>query len=511
MATQMANEMIINVPVMVPMQAGVQAAQSMIPAYPEFILGISIAIIMMVDLFLPKERKVVLVWLALIALALTGIMSCALLASGARAYAFTNMFVADPMANLLKIGSCIAVGATFIYSRRYLLERELLTGEFVILSLFALLGIMVMISSNHFVLLYLGLELLSLSLYAMVALNRDSAVSTEAAIKYFVLGALASGLLLYGLSMVYGGTGDLDISVVAKSIASGQAKKQMVLFGLVFIVAGLAFKLGVVPFHMWIPDVYHGAPTAMTLMIAAAPKLAGFAIAIRLLVNGLIGVAADWQAMLMIMAVLSMGLGNLAAIAQTNLKRMLAYSTISHMGFLLLGLLSGVVDGNRLNAVDAYSSALFYAIVYVLTTLASFGMILLMARKGFEAENLDDFRGLNTRNPWFAWMMLIVMFSLAGIPPTAGFYAKFAVLQAAVGANLVWLAVVAVLFSLVGAFYYLRMIKVMFMEEPADTAPIASDRAAHALLSVNGLALLFLGLAPGALMTLCLNAMKASI
>ena len=509
-ATQM-NEMVINVPVLIPGAGMAQQAQSMLAAYPEFILGIGIAVIMMVDLFLPKERKVVLVWLALVTLALTGVMSCALLASGARGVAFTNMFVADPMANLLKIGACISVGVTFIYSRRYLIERDLLTGEFVILSLFALLGIMVMISSNHFVLLYLGLELLSLSLYAMVALNRDSAVSTEAAIKYFILGALASGLLLYGLSMVYGATGDLDINVIAKAIASGQAKQPMVLFGLVFIVAGLAFKLGVVPFHMWIPDVYHGAPTAMTLMIGAAPKLAGFAIAIRLLVNGLIGVAADWQSMLIILAVLSMGLGNLAAIAQTNLKRMLAYSTISHMGFMLLGLLSGVVDGNRLNAVDAYSASLFYAITYVITTLASFGVILLMARKGFEADNIDDFRGLNTRNPWFAWMTLIVMFSLAGIPPTVGFYAKFAVLQAAVAANLVWLAVVAVVFSLIGAFYYLRIVKVMFMEEPTEHAPIAADSGARALLSVNGFALLALGLAPGGLLALCASAMKASI
>ena len=511
MATGATNEMIINVPILVPVQAGAQAAQTMIVAYPEFIMGIGIAVIMMADLCLSKERKVWLVWLALITLVLTGMMSCALLASGARAYAFTNMFVADPMANLLKIGAYIAVGATFIYSRRYLEDRELLTGEFVILSLFALLGIMVMISANHFVTLYLGLELLSLSLYAMVALNRDSAVSTEAAIKYFVLGALASGLLLYGLSMIYGATGDLDINVIAKSIAAGQAKKPMVLFGLVFIVAGLAFKLGVVPFHMWIPDVYHGAPTAMTLMIGAAPKLAGFAIAIRLLVNGLIGVAADWQSMLVILAVLSMAIGNLAAIAQTNLKRMLAYSTISHMGFMLLGLLSGVVDGNRLNAVDAYGSAMFYAITYVITTLASFGMILLMARKGFEAENLNDFRGLNTRNPWYAWITLIIMFSLAGVPPTVGFYAKFAVLQAVVAANMVWLAVVAVLFSLIGAFYYLRMVKIMFMEEPVDTSPIMADTGARALLSINGFALLALGLAPGGLMALCAAAMKASI
>jgi NADH-quinone oxidoreductase subunit N len=505
----MANEMIINVPILVPTQ--IQAASSMIPAYPEFILGIGIAVIMLMDLYTSKERKIWLVWAALITLVLMGMMSTALLVSGSRVYTFTNMFVADPMANLLKLGSYIAVGATFIYSRRYLAERELLTGEFVILSMFALGGIMVMISANHFVMVYLGVELLSLSLYAMVALNRDSAVSTEAAIKYFVLGALASGLLLYGLSMVYGATGDLDISGVAKAIASGQAKKQMVLFGLVFIVAGLAFKLGVVPFHMWIPDVYHGAPTAVTLMIGAAPKLAGFALAIRLLVNGLSGVAQDWQSMLIILAVLSMAIGNLAAIAQTNLKRMLAYSTISHMGFMLLGLLSGVVDGNRLNAVDAYGSSLFYAVTYVLTTLASFGVILLMARKGFEAENMSDFRGLNTRNPWFAWMTLIVMFSLAGIPPTVGFYAKFAVLQAVVAANMVWLAVVAVVFSLIGAFYYLRMIKIMFMEEPDDTTPLTADTGANALLSINGFALLALGLAPGGLMALCAAAMKASI
>ena len=511
MATGATNEMIVNVPILVPVQSAVQAAQTMIPAYPEFIMGIGIAVIMMADLFLPKERKVWLVWMALVTIALAGVMSFALLASGARGYAFTSMFVADPMANLLKIGSYIAVAATFIYSRRYLEDRELLTGEFVILSLFALLGIMVMISANHFVLLYLGLELLSLALYAMVALNRDSAVSTEAAIKYFVLGALASGLLLYGLSMVYGATGDLDINVIAKSIATGQAKKQMVLFGLVFIVAGLAFKLGVVPFHMWIPDVYHGAPTAMTLMIGAAPKLAGFAITMRLLVNGLSGVAADWQSMLVILAVLSMAVGNLAAIAQTNLKRMLAYSTISHMGFMLLGLASGVVDGNRLNAVDAYSSSMFYAITYVITTLASFGMILLMARKGFEAENLEDFKGLNTRNPWFAWLTLIIMFSLAGVPPTVGFYAKFAVLQAAVAANMVWLAVVAVVFSLIGAFYYLRVVKVMFMEEPTDTTPIMADTGARALLSINGAALLVLGLMPGGLLALCVAAMKASI
>ncbi len=485
---------------------------NLIPAYPEIIIAITIAIVMMADMWLPRERRAILIWISMIGMALAASVSLALLVDGTRGYAFTNMFVADPLANLLKLGCYAAVSATLVYSRRYLEERDLLSGEFVILSLFALLGMMVMISANHFITLYLGLEMLSLSLYSMVALNRDSPVSTEAAIKYFVLGALASGLLLYGISMIYGGTGGhLDIGAVAKEIAGGEAKRPMVLFGLVFVVAGLAFKLGVVPFHMWVPDVYHGAPTAVTLMIGAAPKLAGFAIAIRLLVNGLIGVAADWQGMLVIMAVLSMAIGNLAAIAQSNIKRMLAYSTISHMGFMLLGLLSGVVDGNRLNIVDAYGSALFYVITYVLTTLASFGMIMVMTRRGFEAETLDDFRGLNTRAPWYAWMMLIVMFSLAGIPPTVGFYAKLSVLQAAVGAQMLWLAVVAVAFSLIGSFYYLRVVKLMFFDEPRDTAPLAVDPGARVLLSANGLALLLFGLMPGSLMTLCMTAMKASL
>ena len=485
---------------------------NLIPAYPEIIVAFTIAIVMLADLWLPASRRVILIWISMIGMALAASVSLALLVDGTRGYAFTNMFVADPLANLLKLGCYAAVSATLVYSRRYLEERDLLSGEFIILSLFALLGMMVMSSANHFITLYLGLEMLSLSLYSMVALNRDSPVSTEAAIKYFVLGALASGLLLYGISMIYGGTGGhLDIGAVAKEIAGGDAKRPMVLFGLVFVVAGLAFKLGVVPFHMWVPDVYHGAPTAVTLMIGAAPKLAGFAIAIRLLVNGLIGVAADWQGMLVIMAVLSMAIGNLAAIAQSNIKRMLAYSTISHMGFMLLGLVSGVVDGNRLNIVDAYGSALFYVIAYVLTTLASFGMIMVMTRRGFEAETLDDFRGLNTRAPWFAWMMLIVMFSLAGIPPTVGFYAKLSVLQAAVGAQMLWLAVVAVAFSLIGSFYYLRVVKLMFFDEPRDTAPLAIDPGARVLLSANGLALLLFGLMPGSLMTLCMTAMKASL
>jgi NADH-quinone oxidoreductase subunit N len=367
---------------------------------------------------------------------------------------------------------------------------------------------MVMISANHFLVLYLGLELMSLCLYAMVALNRDSAASTEAAMKYFVLGALASGLLLYGMSMLYGATGALELTQVAQAIAAGQANRTVLVFGLVFVVAGIAFKLGVVPFHMWIPDVYQGAPNAITLFIGSAPKLAAFAMAMRLLVNGLLELAIDWQQMLVILAVLSMAIGNLAAIAQSNIKRMLAYSTISHMGFMLLGLLAGVVQGNRFSAPDAYSAAMFYSVVYVLTAAGAFGMVLAMSRAGFEAEEIDDYRGLNQRSPWYAFLMLLLMFSLAGVPPTVGFYAKLSVLDAVVKAGQIWLAVVAVIFSLIGAFYYLRVVKLMYFDEPRETAPIGSSLDARMLLSANGLAVLVLGVLPGPLMALCLAAIQ---
>jgi NADH-quinone oxidoreductase subunit N len=356
--------------------------------------------------------------------------------------------------------------------------------------------------------LFLGLELMSLCLYSMVALNRDSAVSTEAAMKYFVLGALASGLLLYGMSMLYGATATLDLAQMAQVIGTGRANRVVLVFGLVFVVAGLSFKLGVVPFHMWIPDVYHGAPNAMTLFIGAAPKLAAFAMAVRMLVNGLIDLAVDWQQMLAIMAVLSMAVGNLAAIAQPNIKRMLAYSTIAHMGFMLLGLLAGVVGGNRLSAPDAYSAAMFYSIVYVLMSLGSFGMVLALSRAGFEAEDLDDYRGLNRRSPWYAFLMLLIVFSLAGVPPTVGFYAKLAVIDAVVKAGQIWLAVVAVVFSLIGAFYYLRVVKLMYFDEPRDAGPIETATDARWLLSANGLAVLVLGIMPGGLMALCLAAVQ---
>ncbi len=406
------------------------------------------------------------------------------------------MFVDDLFADLLKLVLYPAVAMVLVYSRGYLAARNLDKGEFYVLTLFATLGMMVMISAGHFLSLYLGLEMLALSLYALVAIDRDSARATEAAMKYFVLGAMASGLLLYGMSMVYGATGSLEIAEVGQRIALGGGNRTVLVFGLVFVVAGLAFKLGVVPFHMWVPDVYHGAPTAVTLLIGSAPKLAALAIVMRMLVTGLAELAEHWQVMLMILSALSIALGNLAAIAQTNLKRMLAYSAISHMGFMLLGVLSGIVGGDPRFALNAYSSAMFYVIAYVLMSLGAFGMILLLSRAGFEAENIEDFRGLNKRSPWFAAIMMILMFSMAGMPFFVGFFAKFAVLQAAIAAKLLWLAVFAVLFSLVGAFYYLRVVKVMYFDAPTDMSPIEGPRDMRILLSLNGLAVALVGLLP---------------
>ena len=487
------------------------AIPDFLPAYAEMFLLTMACVVLVVDLFLDDSKRFITYGLSLLALAGSAVVSMGVMTQVASpTYTFSNMFVADTMGHVLKILVAATVAAGMVYSRGYLSDRGLLKGEFFSLALFATLGMMVMISANHFLTLYMGLELLSLCLYAMVALNRDSAASTEAAMKYFVLGALASGLLLYGMSMIYGATGTLEITEVARILEHNRQgmNTTVLVFGLVFIVSGLAFKLGVVPFHMWIPDVYQGAPTAVTLFIATAPELAAFAMAMRLLVNGLLQLAGDWQQMLILMAVLSMGLGSLAAIAQTNIKRMLAYSTISHMGFLLLGLANGVVDGNWLSAADAYSAAMFYVIVYVLTSLAAFGVLLLMSHSGFEADNLDDYRGLNRRSPWFAFVMLLTMFSLAGMPPTVGFYAKLVVLQATVGAGMVWLAVVAVMFSLISAFYYLRIVKLMYFDEPTDTRPLQPRPDMSVLLSINGLAILVLGLMPQQLLALCLFAIK---
>ena len=485
-----------------------------LPALPEIFLLVMACVVMIVDLFVKSERRTASYLLT--QLTLVGCASLTLMVMiGTQSmplYTFSGLFVADAMSHLLKLAAYIATSAALVYSRQYLLDRDLFKGEFLTLLLFSLLGGMILMSANSFLTVYMGLELLSLCLYAMVALNRDSAASTEAAMKYFVLGALASGLLLYGMSMIYGATGTLTITEVAKAIGSGTPDKTILVFGLVFTVCGLAFKLGVAPFHMWIPDVYHGAPTAVTLIIGTAPKLSAFVMAMRLLVNGMLDLAVDWQQMLAIMAVLSMAIGNITAIAQTNLKRMLAYSTISHMGFLLLGLLSGVVGGNWRNAPDAYSASMFYVVVYVLMSLGAFGMLLFLSRAGFECENLEDLKGLNRRTPWYAFIMLILMFSLAGLPPTAGFFAKYAVLSATVAAHQVWLAVVAVLFSLIGAFFYLRIVKLMYFDEPDETAKMAvveGPGEMRALLTINGLALLVLGVLPQPLFALCMHAIRS--
>jgi NADH-quinone oxidoreductase subunit N len=486
---------------------------NLIPAYPEIFLLIATSAILLIDMFLGEIKRHITYVLVIVTL-----LVCAALNMGSygqTAYAFNNMFISDPMSDLLKVFSCLAVGMTLIYSRQYASDRGMLNGmlggEFYVLALFSLLGQMVMISGNNFLIIYLGLELMSLSLYALVALRRNDAVATEAAMKYFILGALASGFLLYGMSMLYGATGSLDLPEVAKAAASVTVNKTVLVFGVVFMVAGLAFKLGVVPFHMWVPDVYQGAPTAVTLLLGGAPKLAAFAICIRLLVEGLFPLAFDWQQMIMVLAVLSMALGNITAIVQTNLKRMLAYSTIGQMGFMLLGLLSGVVNGNVSSAANAYSSAMFYSIAYVLTTLGTFGVIMLLARSGFEAENIDDFKGLNQRSPWFAFVMLILMFSLTGIPPTVGFYAKLEVLQAVLSTGQVWLAVLSVLLSLIGAFYYLRVVKVMYFDDPIDASPITVNKDMKVTLSLNGAAVLFLGILPGQLMAVCATAIVKTL
>jgi len=480
---------------------------NLIPAYPEIFLVIAASAILLIDMYVSDAKRYITYLLSLATLIVCAVLSMADVSSGATVYTFHNMFVSDPMSALLKVFSYLAVGMTLIYSRQYATDRGMLGGyqggEFYVLALFSLLGQMVMISGNNFLIIYLGLELMSLSLYALVALRRNHSVSTEAAMKYFVLGALASGFLLYGISMLYGATGSLDLTEVAKVAASGTVNKTVLVFGVVFLVAGLAFKLGVVPFHMWVPDVYQGAPTAVTLLLGGAPKLAAFAICIRLLVEGLLPLAVDWQQMLTVLAVASIAIGNITAIAQTNLKRMLAYSTIAQMGFMLLGLLSGVIDGNLFSAANAYSSSMFYSITYVMTTMGTFGMILLLSRAGFEAENLDDYKGLSQRSPWFAFVMMLLMFSLAGLPPMVGFYAKLSVLQAVLVAGDVWLAVVAVLLSLIGAYYYLRVVWLMYFEEPADLTPIVVNHDMRIALSINGVAILALGLFPGSLMTAC--------
>jgi NADH-quinone oxidoreductase subunit N len=488
---------------------------SIAAVYPEMLLAVMAIVIAMVDLFVKCPRRTTTYALSLITIGVVAYLEAVAATQGQTVYSFGNMVVSDPMGSWLKCFAALAVMVTLVYGRPYAAERDMLRGgELFTLGLFALLGMFVMISGNNFLVLYLGLELLTLSSYAMVALRRDSAVASEAAMKYFVLGAMASGFLLYGLSMLYGATGSLDISTVFKAVASGQIKHQVLVLGLVFVVCGLAFKFGVVPFHMWIPDVYQGAPTAITLMIGGAPKLAAFAMTIRLLVEGLLPLAVDWQQMLMVLAIGSLLIGNLAAVAQTNLKRMLAFSTIAQMGFVLIGLLSGVVNGNTAAAANAYSSSMFYVITYVLTTLATFGIILLLAREGFESEEITDLAGLNQRSPLYAGVMAACMFSLAGVPPLVGFYAKLSVLQALIAsgqAGAIVLAVFAVMMSLIGAFYYLRIVKVMYFDAPITATTVSAGNDVRVVLSLNGALILILGILPGGLMALCAKAIVTTL
>ena len=483
---------------------------SWITVYPEIVLLALACVITLVDLNVKSVNRTPTYVLTILTLALVALMQAGYAISGLNQYGFSKMVISDQMGNWLKCFSTLAVLVTLVYGRPYARERDMLRGgELFTLSLFGLLGMFIMIGGNNFLVIYMGLELLTLSSYALVALRRDSEIATEAAMKYFVLGAMASGFLLYGMSMMYGATGSLDVNEVAQAIASGQIKHQVLVFGLVFVVAGLAFKLGVVPFHMWVPDVYQGAPTVVTLLIGGAPELAAFAIAIRLLVEGMLPLALDWQQMLMLLAIGSLIVGNFAAIAQTNLKRMLAFSTISQMGFVLLGLMSGVINGNTISTADAYGSAMFYIVTYVLTTLASFGIILLLSRKGFESEDIADFAGLNQRSPLYAAVMAVCLFSLAGIPPMVGFYAKLAVLQALISSGQalhIGLALFAVMMSLVGAFYDLRVVKVMYFDPPVQTAPIEAPMDVRVVLTINGALVLLLGLLPGALMELCAKA-----
>ena len=483
-------------------------------AAPEIILTVMGMVILILDALSSGARRTLAYGLSLVTLAVLAAVSFWQWNMGLVGETFFGMYIADPLAHLLKMASYLAVALTLVYGREYMQTRDMLRGgEFYVLVLFALLGQMVMISAGNFLTIYLGLELMSLALYALVAIRRDHAQSTEAAMKYFVLGALASGFMLYGMSMLYGATGNLDLRNIADAVNSGQIDYLPLTFGVVFLVAGLAFKLGAVPFHRWVPDVYQGSPTAVTLVLAAAPKLAAFAITLRILVVGLGDLTADWQPMLLILAFLSLAIGNLTAIMQTNFKRMLAYSTISHMGFILLGLASGSLDGDKQFDTESYGSALFYMLTYVLTTLATFGLMMLMSREGHECEDISDLKGLNRRSPWMAALLLLLMCSLAGLPPLVGFDAKLLILQTLLKSDRLWLAVVAVLFSLIGAFYYLRVIKVMYFDEPEAAAPAMEPVwwVPRSLIIINGLAVLVLGLMPNGLLVLCLQAMRATL
>jgi NADH-quinone oxidoreductase subunit N len=470
----------------------------MILVTPELFLLAATCVVLIVDVYLSHRFPLLTYHLAQASLVITAGLSLALFPESPQV-SFSGTFVADALSTLLKVFILLATYFAFFYSKVYLRERDMFKGEYFVLGLFAVLGMMVLVSAGSLLTVYLGLELLSLCLYAMVALNRESGTAAEAAMKYFVLGALASGMLLYGMSMIYGATGTLDLAAIREQVAGFDSRNLVLILGLVFVIVGIAFKLGAVPFHMWVPDVYEGAPTSVALFIGSAPKIAAFGMLMRLLVDGLPGLQGDWIDMLVILSVLSMGVGNIVAIAQTNLKRMLAYSTIAHVGFLFLGIIAGSKAG--------YSASMFYIIVYAFMNLGAFAMIVLLGHTGFEADRIDDFKGLNDRNPWYAFLMLILMMSMAGVPPFLGFWAKWSVLLEVVAADMTWLAVVAVIFSIIGAFYYLRVIRMMYFEKAQETQPVVADSGMRMMVSANALAILALGVYPGGLLALCVAAL----
>ncbi|MCL4115154.1 UNVERIFIED_CONTAM: hypothetical protein GTU68_035884 [Idotea baltica] len=478
---------------------------------PEIFLLVATGLVLLIDLFLKDSQRFVTYVLSQAVLLITGITEAMQATGKSSVTTFSEMFVLDPMAQVLKVAVLLITAGVFVYSRPYLFSRQMYKGEYFTLGLFAVLGMMIMISAKTMLLIYLGLELLSLAMYAMVAFRRDDGKASEAAMKYFVLGAIASGMLLYGMSIIYGVSGSLHIDHIATFMTSQDVMQNIgLLLGLSFIIVGLGFKLGVVPFQMWIPDVYDGSPTAVTLFLGTAPKIAAFAMIMRLLVEGLGEMVQGWQQILSMLAALSFIIGNVVAIAQTNIKRMLAYSTISHMGFVLLGILAGSEMG--------YAASMFYIITYSIIAMGGFAIIILLSRNGYEADQLNDLKGLSTRHPWYAFMMMLFLFSMAGVPPTVGFYAKLSVVQAVVSADLVWLAVIAVVMSVVGAYYYLRAIKLMYFDQPDEVdsngeilVPANAGLDFKVLLSANGLSVIALGILPGALMSLCVMAVKTSL
>ncbi|MDJ0928249.1 MAG: NADH-quinone oxidoreductase subunit NuoN [Gammaproteobacteria bacterium] len=469
-----------------------------LPALPEMALALAICVLLLVDLYVPDRLRDLSYLVALGGLVLTALAVGESAVDG-RVEIFTRSYVSDPLARFLKLVALVMVATVFLYSRSYLRDRGLFKGEYYLLGLFATLGIFVMISAASLLTMYLGLEMLSLSLYGLVAFDRNNATAAEAAMKYFVLGAIASGCLLYGISIIYGVTGSLDFGSVAAALGRGETEDLGVLAGMALIIVGIAFKFGAVPFHMWLPDVYEGAPMSVTLFISTVPKLAAFALTLRVLVEGLGPLADGWEPLLATLAVISLALGNVVAIAQTNIKRMLGYSTIAHVGFILLGFAAGSRDG--------IEAALFYTVVYVLMAAGAFGVLILSSRAGFECENIDDLKGLNQRSPWFAAMMLLLMVSMIGVPPLAGFYAKWWVLAALIDAEMLGLAIAGMVFSVIGAFYYLRVVKVMYFDDSDGGAELVPGLDLRAVVSLNALLVLVLGLSPEFLIQLCTDAL----